>query len=298
MIQDEKDVVLNNWQRGTLQVIVATVSLSLQCMSMFINKYNTCRSLSAWASTRRMSDSSFMSVSRKPSRVMCRKQGEQVVMEIQPIASFVSVITRIPLVHTGPDPVSLLDFTWKDLNRHFRMIENPKEDSPPLTAEDEQRLKNEARAVAQYAANREDCRRVLILAKFRETYFQTRCRDGCDNCLENHDASPQDMSSEAVKILRLLEGAHQSKINLTENELVATFKGRSVKSFKSKGLENLPFSGAGSSVDMAIIERIVCYLGREDGLTQFERASGPGGWNQTYLKVSITQLVLDNSFLT
>jgi len=187
----------------------------------------------------------------------------------------------------SPNPVSLLDFTWKDLNRHFRMIENPKEDSPPLTAEDEQRLKNEARAVAQYAANREDCRRVLILAKFRETYFQTRCRDGCDNCLENHDASPQDMSSEAIKILRLLEGAHQSKINLTENELVATFKGRSVKSFKSKGLENLPFSGAGSSVDMAIIERIVCYLGREDGLTQFEQASGPGGWNQTYLKVSI-----------
>jgi len=38
MVQDEKDVVLNNWQRGTLQVIVATVSLSLQCMSMFVIK--------------------------------------------------------------------------------------------------------------------------------------------------------------------------------------------------------------------------------------------------------------------
>jgi bloom syndrome protein len=213
---------------------------------------------------------------------MSRKRGELVVMESLLIVFFVRT-------NTLPYMLALIlrrhtDFSWKDLNRHFWMIEKSREEMS-LTAEDEQRQKNEARAVAQYAANREDCRRVLILTQFRETYSQSRCKDSCDNCLEHHDASLQDMSAEAVNILRLLEGAHKSNTNITENELVAAFKGRSVKSVKNKGLERLPCSGAGSSIDQAIIERIVSYLGREDGLTHFEQVTGPGGWNSTYLKL-------------
>lgn len=195
----------------------------------------------------------------------------------------------MPPACTGADFVSSSDFSWKDLNRHFWMIQKAREESS-LTAEGEQFQKDEARAVAQYAANREDCRKMLILAKFRETYSQSRCRDSCDNCLEHHDASLQDMSLEAVKILRLVEGARKARINITENELVAAFKGRSIKCVKDKGLEHLPFSGAGSSVDQAIIDRIVSYLAREDGLTHFEQVSGPGGWNNTYLRVSIHPL--------
>lgn len=235
-----------------------------------------------------------MTVSQNRFKVMCKKQGELVAMESLLIAFFVRTnMHSYVLALTSHHHV---DFSWKDLNRHFWMIEKSREEMS-LTAEDEQRQKNEARAVAQYAANREDCRRVLILTKFRETYSQSLCKDSCDNCLEHHDASLQDMSAEAVKILRLLEGARKLKINITENELVAAFKGRCVKSVKDKGLEHLPFSGAGSSIDQVIIERIVSYLGREDGLTHFEQVTGPGGWNSTYLRVSIYQSAWNNLLL-
>lgn len=164
------------------------------------------------------------------------------------------------------------------------MTEKSKEEGS-IGPDEEQRQKDEARAVAKFAANREDCRRVLILLQFRETYSRLSCVDGCDNCLEHHDAVVQDVTADALKILKLAESASGGKINFTEIELVAAFKGRSHKSTAHKGLDQLQYSAAGAGLDQSLIERIIGYLVREEGLAPYELVAGQG-YNVTYLKVS------------
>lgn len=115
-------------------------------------------------------------------------------------------------------------------------------------------------------------------------YSESTCVDGCDNCLEHHDAIVEDVTADAVKLLRLAQSACDQNKNFTEIELVAAFKGRSLKSASNKGLDQLPYSAAGAAVDQSLIERIVSYLIRQDGLTPYEQMHG-AGYNATYIKV-------------
>lgn len=163
------------------------------------------------------------------------------------------------------------------------MIDNPKDDAPPNPQEQE-RQKDEAREVAKFAANREDCRRVLILSQYRERYHLPRCGDGCDNCLEHHDAVPQDVTAEALRVLRFASSACDAHISFTESELITAYKGRKLQTLSKKGLDRLPLSAAGLEVDQTLIERIVSYLARRDGLRHFEQTHG-NGYNATYLRV-------------
>ncbi|KAF8320040.1 ATP-dependent DNA helicase [Clavulina sp. PMI_390] len=244
LTQEEKAYVLQQWQNGDLQVIVATIAFG-----MGIDKANV----------------------------------RFVIHDTFP-KTFQGYVQETGRAGRDGNPADcLLYFSWKDLNRHFWMSENSRKEGT-ITAEDEQRQKDDARDVAKFAANREDCRRVLILHAFRESTTIVQCGDGCDNCLEHHDAVIEDVSEDAVKLLRLAEAATDAKKNFTEIELVAAFKGRSLKSATTKGLDQLTCSKAGASLDQTLIERIVSFLVRNDGLTPYELVHG-AGYNATYMKV-------------
>lgn len=179
----------------------------------------------------------------------------------------------------------MVDYAHKDLKRIHNMIERPSDDQPPLKPEDIRRQKEDARDVANYAMNREDCRRVLILNEFREQYHQDRCEDGCDNCVENDNAVLQDVTHYATQILSLVESAIDDGIDVTEGELVSTYKGRKLQPLSKKGLDRLPLYAAGSDVEDKLIRRMVGVLLRLDALRHFDQAAQNTMYHATYVKV-------------
>jgi superfamily II DNA helicase RecQ len=190
------------------------------------------------------------------------------------------------------------DFSWKDLLTFEWMIDKPQEGAPELTEAQKTMQKAAVRAVARFAANREDCRRVLILDEFREMYAQPRCEVGCDNCDEHRTAELRDVTAEALQFLKFVKSVQGVDPRVTETTLVKAFKGHALKDIRAKGLDQLPLAGAGRDIDLSLLERLANYLSRVDALQPFEYTAPGNRFSNTYTKVRICQLKIPHRGLT
>lgn len=190
------------------------------------------------------------------------------------------------LSHSDACAFRCIDFSWRDLTSLEWIIDQPKDGQPEQTDAQKTAAKEAARHVARFAANREDCRRVLLLNEFKEEY-SGRCGDACDNCLEYENSEHRDFTAEAMQLLRYAKSVCDSGVRVTENVIVQGFRGSNNKAVRDKGLDAFALFGSGRNMELGIVERLANYLSREDALQIYEHANEGNQFSSSYTRVRL-----------
>ncbi|EGN92022.1 hypothetical protein SERLA73DRAFT_99863, partial [Serpula lacrymans var. lacrymans S7.3] len=181
----------------------------------------------------------------------------------------------------------LLYYSYRDATVRMKMIDNDRGDTdrPPLSGVERKRQQEEVSAVVQYCNNDVDCRRCLLLAHFGESFNLKDCHKGCDNCSRGGEIVKKDLTSDAIKAIDLLGQMLATVDNITANQLKDVFRGRNNQKVREHGHENLPLYGAGSQLELGMVERL---LNKMLALNVFRNVTiEVGGWPQSYLRVGL-----------
>lgn len=134
-----------------------------------------------------------------------------------------------------------------------------------------------------------ECRRVMILKYFDETFDKKKCNKTCDNCLKKEDKiiSKKIFSDEILKILKFLV-VSRNKLHFTQKQLCNFLKGKSDRSTKIKLIddeETLSYKNSLNNLDMSTLSRLIKKMLVKNLLQETFSTSNKG--KNIYCKVDI-----------
>lgn len=162
-----------------------------------------------------------------------------------------------------------LFYSYRDTAVQRRLIDKGEGDRV-LKDRQRQMLRN----VIQFCENRIDCRRVQILAYFNESFRREDCHRCCDNCKSDAVFETRDFTNYAVRALELVGGFQERKEDVTLLQCIDIFAG-SLKRI-SEAHKKLPGYGAGSDLELGVVERLFFRLLSEEALEEEVKVSGHG----------------------
>lgn len=152
----------------------------------------------------------------------------------------------------------------------------------PVTEEDATRMIEEVRKVMEYCSNVLRCRRIQVLRYLGEHFDKKDCHNSCDVCRDNGEVTTRDVTPEAVEVIRLIRSMSG---NNTINHCKAVFFGSRKKEVVSRGHDNLPGHGKGSSLGLKTVDQLFEELLTNDVLREVA-VTNSTGWSNNYLHVS------------
>lgn len=162
-----------------------------------------------------------------------------------------------------------LFYNYRDTAVQRRLIDKGEGDKE-LKDRQRQMLRN----VIQFCENRTDCRRVQILAYFNESFRREDCHRCCDNCKSDAVFETRDFTDYAVRALELVGGFQKRKEDVTLLQCIDIFAGSLRKI--SEAHKRLSEYGAGSDLELGVVERLFFRLLSEDALAEEIKVSGHG----------------------
>ena len=251
MERDERSSVQEDWQRGSIHVIVATIAFG-----MGIDKPNV----------------------------------RYVIHETIPhsLEGYYQETGRAG--RDGNLSNCYLFYAFSDFSKLKHMITDDKDKSKnPVqkSREQKQRQLEMLQKVVWFCENKTDCRRQQILNYFSENFSKAQCGGTCDNCKNGQVVTMEDFTDHAVKAIRLVENIvklDRENQNFTMIHCVDAFRGANTKRMRDNGHDHLPEFGAGKALDRSTVERLFQQLELQEGLTTVNPTNG-GGYVMSYLRV-------------
>jgi bloom syndrome protein len=128
--------------------------------------------------------------------------------------------------------------------------------------EQKERQRNMLNAVAAFADNRSDCRRVEILRYFGEAFRKVDCQATCDNCKTNGTFEMRDFTSVAVAALGII----RSENHLTMNQCTEALQGLNKKKYMEASATE--YFGSAKKLQKHEIQRVIDKLAAEGALEE------------------------------
>jgi len=176
-----------------------------------------------------------------------------------------------------------LFYSYKDTQSLYRMINDGEGDW-----QQKQRQRAMLRNVVQYCENKHDCRRKQVLAYFNEIFSEEDCNGTCDNCSSGVAYFKIDVTTEAVKALKLVNDLQSSKVTLLH--CVDVFRGSTIKKIIEMGHKHLDGYGEGKHFQRGDCERLFHLLVSREGIREDNEVRG--GFPCSYVVVSVHKLTL------
>ncbi|KAL4788349.1 hypothetical protein BJX76DRAFT_175470 [Aspergillus varians] len=139
------------------------------------------------------------------------------------------------------------------------------------------------RNVVQYCENKNDCRRVQILAYFSESFQRQDCNSSCDNCKSGTTFEVRDFSRHAAAVIKIVRYFQDLEDRVTLSYCVNILRG-TTKSFRSPEHRNAPCFGDGSDIELGESERLFRKLLSERALKE-ENVVNLGSFPAQYIKL-------------
>lgn len=149
--------------------------------------------------------------------------------------------------------------------------------------EQKDRARKMLRNVVQFCENRVDCRRVLVLGYFNESFRKEDCKRSCDNCCSEGTFESRDYTEYAALAVSLVRRLEHEKVTLLQ--CLNIFQGAKSKKTNQADRPKPPEFGAGADLDREDAERIFTRLLGEEALVERSRING-AGFATKYIYVS------------
>lgn len=181
-----------------------------------------------------------------------------------------SILTKVP------------DYRYGDFTRLIYMIRNPT-DPEFTTKETREEQEREAYLVMQYCVNSIDCRRQQILFHFGEDIEASRCDAHCDNCLSDAPMLDQDVTLDAINIVKVV--AMLAEGDVTVEYCRDVFRGKTTATVRGRSHHMSRLFGLGRHLSQTLTERLFSLLLSKGILDLHFSCDNPGRWHITYIKV-------------
>eukprot|EP01132_Coremiostelium_polycephalum_P007487 gene7487-9201_t len=145
----------------------------------------------------------------------------------------------------------ILYYTYPDKFRNEFLIQSSQNKNYHQTMENSQNLKR----MVSYCENEVDCRRVLQLKYFGETFDRSKCAKTCDNCLNTEPINKKDVTEEAKKIIGIVKDVGDSTETILN--VVNIFRGSKNQNLTKKGHTTIANHGAGKNIKQHEVEKII-----------------------------------------
>jgi superfamily II DNA helicase RecQ len=180
--------------------------------------------------------------------------------------------------------IHCIDYNYGDTAGMYKLIDDGDKDGRRTTPEEKERQKEDIRRVVQYCMNESDCRRVQVLRYFGENFNPAMCHRSCDNCVDNVNSAPEDVTDYAIDILNLVDNLYQTDKRATMAQSIDIFRGSNTKAMRERGFDQLRLFGRGKAIERGQLTRIFHHLLGENALCE-EMVQNSAGWTNAYLKV-------------
>ena len=127
-----------------------------------------------------------------------------------------------------------------------------------------------------------------MLAYFNEIFSEEDCNGTCDNCSSGIAYFKIDVTTEAVKALKLVNDLQSSKVTLLH--CVDVFRGSTIKKIMEMGHNHLGGYGEGKHFQRGDCERLFHLLVSREGIREDNEMRG--GFPCSYAVVSVHKLPL------
>ncbi|KAH7889875.1 hypothetical protein F5I97DRAFT_605430 [Phlebopus sp. FC_14] len=179
----------------------------------------------------------------------------------------------------------LLFYAYADAMKLQNMLKNPSPNDPRSRAPDGaeiQRQIEKLSSVAAFCSNEADCRRVLLLRHFDESFDETECHKGCDNCCKPGTVVTEDCTVQVQEAIRLFEQMSTVSNRVTPSQLRDVWRGSKKKSVTP--FSRLSLYGAGQGIKSDIVDRLLDKMYCANILSTY-RVSSPNGFGNNYLEL-------------
>ncbi|CDZ97553.1 type dna helicase rqh1 [Phaffia rhodozyma] len=175
----------------------------------------------------------------------------------------------------------VLFYSWGDTKSIFNSIARDKN----LNWAQKERQNDNVRGVLRFCTNKTDCRRRQILAFFGEDFDAANCQQTCDVCVavDTGTIDVRDVTSDALKALRLVQNVVESGRRITMKQAVGIFRGSNAK-VNDIDIADIPEHGAGKSYDISDAERLFENLLIEQGFSETYISNG-SGFSSAYIQL-------------
>uniref|UniRef100_A0ACD5UQL9 Uncharacterized protein n=3 Tax=Avena sativa TaxID=4498 RepID=A0ACD5UQL9_AVESA len=140
-------------------------------------------------------------------------------------------------------------------------------------------------SMVSYCENDVDCRRLLQLIHFGETFDPSHCAKTCDNCLKGLRWIEKDVTNIARELVELVLATRQA---CSSSHILEVYRGAMNQNVKKSCHENLPLHGAGKNLAKGEAARVLRHLVTEGILTEDVKKSDYGSVSSV-LKVNHTK---------
>eukprot|EP00466_Bigelowiella_natans_P005204 jgi/Bigna1/36810/e_gw1.16.13.1 len=113
--------------------------------------------------------------------------------------------------------------------------------------------------MVSYCENNVDCRRALTLRYFGEIFDPKRCDRGCDNCSMSSKTIQRDITSDAIKILDLIEEMKRNGMDISPSVVADIIRGSKSKKMKAAHTRSR-FYGFMKGQKIVDVKRIIHHL--------------------------------------
>lgn len=151
----------------------------------------------------------------------------------------------------------------------------------PFTEEDKTRLEEEVRRVMSYCQNISQCRRVQALRCIGEVFRAEDCHRSCDVCLDDSTVIVQDLTAEAIEVLKLVNSMFGNNTLTLAKEV---FFGSQHKDIRQRGHNTLPGHSRGKGLGKKVLDQLFDQLLAMGALCEIPISNGR--WFNNYLQVS------------
>ncbi|KAM0873359.1 hypothetical protein ACQ4PT_038151 [Festuca glaucescens] len=139
--------------------------------------------------------------------------------------------------------------------------------------------------MVSYCENDVDCRRLLQLIHFGETFDPSHCAKTCDNCLKGLRWIEKDVTNIARQLVELVSSTRQA---CSSSHILEVYRGAMNQSVKKSCHDALPLHGAGKNLAKGEAARVLRHLVTEGILTEDVKKSDYGSVSSV-LKVNHTK---------
>ncbi|KAI0637283.1 P-loop containing nucleoside triphosphate hydrolase protein [Trametes polyzona] len=119
---------------------------------------------------------------------------------------------------------------------------------------------DDLRKVMSYCSDDVRCRRQQVLNYFGDEFDPADCKKLCNNCRNATPFSVEDHTENAKHAVRLLEAADRISSSLTTGQLAAALRGSMSKEIKEKNIASLPSFGACRGVQAHVLDRLIAEM--------------------------------------